>query len=92
MTRAIRNGIGTKAYRRKAQQLKHRVAKYGIPCAWCGHPIDTALPWADPLAFTADHVQAIANGGALLGELQPVHRKCNAQKGTSQLPTIRPAS
>lgn len=93
MTRAIRNGTGTKAYRRKAAQLKHRTQKNGGVCAWCGQPFDWDAHWTSPLAFTADHVEAIANGGDLLGELQALHRRsCNAQKGTRANPTIRAAS
>lgn len=71
---ADRNGIGHRAYRLKRQQLMHRTKKSGAPCSWCGQPFDWTLPPLHAMAFTADHVTAIANGGDLLGELQALHR------------------
>ncbi|WP_082123948.1 HNH endonuclease [Arthrobacter sp. YC-RL1] len=83
-----RNGRGHRAYRRKAQHLRNKQ----LPCAWCGHPIDYTLPPNNPLAFTADHTQPLATGGHLYNqELQPMHRKCNATKGATTPPTLRPA-
>ena len=64
MTERIRNGHGHRAYRRKAEQVKHRAMKNGTPCAWCGQPFDWTLPPLHAMAFTADHVQAIVNGGS----------------------------
>lgn len=92
MTERIRNGHGHRAYRRKAEQVKHRAMKNGTPCAWCGQPFDWSLPPLHAMAFTADHVQAIINGGSLLGDLQPMHRSCNARKGGHAEPNIRGAS
>lgn len=87
--KAIRNGKGHRAYRRKQRILKNR----RLPCAWCGHPIDYSLPYTHPMSFTADHPEAIGNGGHLVRQdLEPMHRKCNAQKGASQKVNIRPAS
>ena len=84
-----RNGRGHRAYRRKQARLKREQR----PCGWCGKPIDYALHHNDPMSFTADHPEAIANGGHLYAqEMVPMHRKCNASKGTSAAPTIRPAS
>lgn len=74
MRSAARDSTGHRAYRRKAQQLKHRAMKNGTPCAWCGQPFDWTLPPLHAMAFTADHVIALANGGDLLGELQALHR------------------
>ncbi|WP_279063662.1 HNH endonuclease [Dermabacter hominis] len=92
MTARTRNGTGHRAYRRKAQQLKHRTQRDNGVCEWCGQPFDWTLPPMHAMAFTADHTEAIANGGNLLGELKPMHRACNARKGTHQLPTLRAAT
>lgn len=69
-----RKGRGANAYLLKRKQLKHRTMKSGAPCSWCGQPFDWTLPPQHPMAFTADHVIALANGGDLLGELQALHR------------------
>ena len=69
-----RKGTGANAYLRLRKQLKHRTMKSGAPCAWCGQPFDWTLDSQHPMAFTADHIHAIANGGDLLGELHALHR------------------
>ena len=44
------------------------------------------------MSFTADHPEAINNGGHLYKqELAPMHRSCNSKKSDTALPTIRPA-
>ena len=79
-----RNSYGHRAFRRQAKALRNRVATEQLPCAWCGQPIDLALPARDPMSFTADHPQAIAQGGRLAGQqLSPMHRRCNSQKNDS---------
>lgn len=79
---SVRDGKGHRAYRRKQGQLKRRTARDGLVCTWCGEPIDTALPYTDPMSFTADHPEAVANGGHLVRqEITPMHRRCNAAKG-----------
>lgn len=80
------------AYRRKALSLRHRTTRHNLPCAWCGEPIDTTLPYQHPQAFTADHVTALANGGDILGELQPMHRACNSRKRDHQTAILREAT
>lgn len=78
----IRSGKGGKAYRKKRENLKRRVAKDNLPCVWCGKAIDTSLDKNDPMSFTADHPKAVANGGHISDqELEPMHRRCNSQKG-----------
>lgn len=73
-----RKGTGANAYLRLRKQLKHRTMKTNAVCAHCGQPFDWTLPPQHPMAFTADHVDAIANGGDLLGELQALHRPGDA--------------
>lgn len=89
----VRNGHGHRAYRRKQAALKRRTSAEGLPCYWCGKPIDTSLPYNDPHAFTADHPEAIANGGHLTRqELRPMHRRCNSVKGDHEPTEIWGAS
>lgn len=77
MAQRIRDGKGHRAYRRKRERLKRE----GRPCAWCGEPIDYALPYQHQMAFTADHPDALNNGGDLVAQdLKPMHRRCNATK------------
>lgn len=77
----IRDGVGGKAYRRQSKALKRKTEMQGLVCAWCGGAIDTTLDHRDPMSFTMDHPQAIANGGSLTGqEGKPMHRRCNAAK------------
>jgi hypothetical protein len=88
-----RNGTGHRTYRRAQTALKRRTAAHGLRCWWCGGEIDTTLPAGHRDAFTADHPDALANGGRLAGqELQPVHWRCNASKGDSAHVEIWPAS
>ncbi|CAD5999316.1 hypothetical protein [Agreia sp. COWG] len=81
---SLRDGKGHRAYRRKQAALKRRTASENLPCYWCGSPIDTTLPINDPMEFTADHPEAVGNGGHLVRqELAPMHRRCNALKSDS---------
>lgn len=87
-SRSIRDGRGHRAYRRKQAALKRRTkvedlpCGYGSPSGWgCGEHIDTDLPAEHRMSFTADHDEAIDNGGSLVGQvLVPMHRSCNSRK------------
>jgi hypothetical protein len=80
----IRNGKGHRAARRASDALKRETRLKGYVCYWCKLSIDTTLPSTHRLSFTADHPDAVANGGALVGQvLVPMHRSCNAKKGNS---------
>lgn len=85
-TDTTRNGKGHRAYRRQRRILKRKQ----LPCTWCGQPIDYTLPYTHPMSYTADHTVALANGGELLQDLQPMHRKCNSAKGVGTVVTLRP--
>ena len=74
-----------RSYRAKAAALRKATSDNGWPCHLCGKPIDMTLPYTHPLAFTADHLDAIANGGNLLGDLAPAHRRCNSRRGRKRL-------
>ena len=74
-----------RTYRKRAAELRKATSDNGWPCHLCGKPIDMSLPYTHPLAFTADHLDAIANGGNLLGDLAPAHRRCNSRRGRKRL-------
>ena len=88
-SRSIRDGKGHRAYRRQQASLKRRTANDALPCGYgsphgwgCGEQIDTTLPKEDAMSFTADHTEALGNGGKLVGQvLVPMHRSCNSRKG-----------
>jgi hypothetical protein len=88
---SIRDGKGHRAYRRQQAALKRRTAAENLPCGYnsptgegCGQPIDTTLPAGDRLSFTADHPEALDNGGRLVGQvLVPMHLSCNSRKSNN---------
>lgn len=92
-TAQVRNGIGHRAYRREQARLRREAKANGWPCAWCGRPIDYEAPANSPESFTADHPEAVAQGGALVGQaLEPFHRRCNALKSDGVQVVLRDAS
>lgn len=94
MVATNRDGRGHRAYRRKRRILRNHYQRNNLPCDWCGKPFDWTLADSQhPDAFTADHPDAIANGGHLVSQaLVGMHRSCNAKKGSQVTPTIRPAT
>jgi hypothetical protein len=76
-----RNGPGHRAYRAKTKRLRAQSAV----CWLCGEAIDRGLPAKHPRSWTADHVEALAQGGELLGELRPAHLDCNARRGAGRI-------
>ncbi len=82
-----------RAYRRASSRLRARTKTHNLKCWLCLEPIDTTLPITHPLSFTADHVDPLARGGAILGPLKPAHRNCNGRRGDAtreeRLPTTR---
>lgn len=82
-----------RAYRKAVAQLKARTRKRGDVCWLCRQPFDWTLPYHDAMAFTADHVEPLARGGAILGPLRPAHRRCNSKRNDGRsavrLPTTR---
>lgn len=81
-----RHGRDQRGYRRKAARLKRQ----GGDCWICKQPIDPTLDWRHPMAFTADHVQPLSQGGDLYGETRPAHRSCNSSRGDGTRPTRQP--
>lgn len=82
-----------RSYREATARLKRQTQKNNWPCWLCREPFDWDLPYHDRMAFTADHVTSLAQGGHILGALKPAHRKCNSSRndgrGEQRLPTTR---
>lgn len=72
-----------RAYRNKVTAEKAKAKRRTQPtlCHLCSLPIDLTLPYYDKMAFTLDHLEAIATGGHILGKTMPAHRSCNSKKG-----------
>lgn len=75
------------AYIRKRDALKRLAQANDTPCHLCSQPINFNAAYPDPYSFTADHVEAVAAGGDLLGELRPAHARCNTRRGKKDLAT-----
>jgi len=73
-----------RAYVAKREALKRQAQRTGAPCWLCLKPFDFTLEWKHPMSFTADHVEAIANGGSMTGALMPAHRSCNSRRGAGR--------
>ena len=85
-------GHGGRPYQRRRNALMRRAQSTGQGCTNCGQPFDFDNP-NSPRGFTADHPTPLAAGGSLLGQqFVPLCRSCNARKGDTITPTIRPAS
>jgi hypothetical protein len=77
-----RDGVGKNAYLRKRAALRRRVAAEHLVCEGCGEPFDLLLPDTSRMGFTADHPDALNNGGHLVKQdLAPYHNACNSRKG-----------
>ena len=74
----------TEPRRDKTRQRRFREAhrNAGAACASCSRPIDYSLPSDDPMAFVVDHTVPLAHGGPdTLENTQPMHKRCNLEKG-----------
>lgn len=69
------------SYVQKRDALKRKAKKENLPCWLCDELIDWDADWTSPMAFTADHVDPVAAGGSMTGELAVAHRSCNSRKG-----------
>lgn len=70
--------FATKAIRDRARRRIAQQVKAGEGCALCGEPIDLALMYPHPLAFTVDHTVPTSHGGTDdLDGLRPAHNQCN---------------
>lgn len=80
-TGSVRDGKGHRAYRRQRDRLEREARASGATCSRCGNPYDFDNP-RSARGFTADHPEALANGGHLTRQtLVPMCRSCNARKG-----------
>jgi 5-methylcytosine-specific restriction endonuclease McrA len=82
----------SKAHEHRRYRANRKRVLSGQPVCWiCGKPIDITLTrykindegkrTVDPLAPSADHVQAVTKGGGHeLANLKPAHLGCNMRK------------
>lgn len=73
------------AYVLKRDALKRATIKHGWNCHLCNEPFDFSLPYNDRWAWSADHLDAVGNGGRMTGKLAPAHRACNSSRGKKSL-------
>ena len=78
-----------RAYVAKREALQRQARKNNTPCHLCGQPFNFDLEWKHPMSFTADHIDAVANGGSMTGALKPAHRSCNSRRGKKPLNSTR---
>ena len=73
---------------RRYRQLRAAVLAMKPPvCGWCGGWIDRTLSGRHPLGPSVDHVIPRAQGGPdTIANLQPMHLRCNIQRGNRPLP------
>lgn len=74
---------GTRAWRR----LRERVYAEEVDCWRCNTYVDQTLDWRHPMSRTADHLDAIANGGSGVPDRSRVrlaHRSCNGRRGAGR--------
>ena len=72
-------------YVKRREALKRKARKHAMPCHLCGKQINWEANWKAPDAFTADHLEAVATGGRMVGPLMPAHRGCNSRRGKKPL-------
>ena len=77
-----------RAYVQKREALFRQGRKNNTPCHLCGKPIDYDLDWKHPMSKTADHLDAVANGGPMTGPLALAHRSCNSRRGKKPLHNV----
>ena len=77
-----------RTYVAKREALKRQCKKRNTPCHLCGSPFDFDLEWKHPMAFTADHLEPVGDGGSMTGALAPAHRSCNSRRGKKALGAI----
>lgn len=78
---ATGRGYNDHEYTKRRDALRRRAKREGIPCWLCHEQIDWDVPWKHARSFTADHVDSLANGGSLYGDLRVAHRGCNSRRG-----------
>jgi hypothetical protein len=77
----------TTAWRDLARQFRALCARTDEPCALCLGPIDYSLSGRHPDGFSADHIEPIGKGGALIPSmdgLRPAHMRCNSSRGAGR--------
>lgn len=74
-----------KRYRKQNARMRRSTP---TPICWiCGELIDLELPRHHRMAWTADHLTPLSQGGDIYGERRPAHRACNSSRGDGTHPT-----
>jgi hypothetical protein len=76
------------SYVKRRDALKRKARAGNWPCHLCRGdkgPILYDEDYRHPLSFTADHIDAVAAGGRMLGQLAPAHRSCNSKRQAKPL-------
>jgi hypothetical protein len=71
------------SYVKRRTALAKRWKAMAAQCHLCKGergPILYDEDYRHPLSLTADHVEAVAAGGRMLGQLEPAHRSCNSKR------------
>jgi len=66
----------THQYRERVKRVRRQLERdpSKAVCWICGDPIDMNLPTSHQMAFTLDHIIALAPGGAFLADIAPATR------------------
>lgn len=86
-------------YRNKAKRRRARIkgarttellrtadvfARDGWICQICFDPIDSSIPWPDPMSKSIDHIVPVSRGGAhSMSNVRAAHLGCNCRKGAT---------
>lgn len=73
-----------KQFRDACRLHRNQDGTYGAPCSRCHRPINCALQYPHPLAFSLDHAEPVRSRPDLAlapANFQPAHWSCNMRKG-----------
>lgn len=72
----------SRQYRNNRNLLRDRTKQIGDNCRACNGAFRWDVPWYHPLAFTANHITEVVNGGTdEIDNLEPMHHACNTSAG-----------
>lgn len=87
----VKNPRNTREWQKRTAAMKSHAKRNNLPCWICGEAILFDEKYTHPLAFTTDHVEEIAAGGAVLrgAKLAPAHRSCNSSRSNTRAARLR---
>lgn len=77
-------GRNTANYLKLVRLFRADCARKQKPCWLCRQPIDYALHWSEPYAYSTDHIKPLSRFPELAEEITnfaPAHRLCNLSRG-----------